>query len=61
VLLSRRGHRRTRLALRRALVTSTPSTAGAVAVLAVLLGSAVLLLTAAEGSAPTWWPLEGPR
>ena len=61
VLLSRRGHRRTRLALRRALVTSTPSTAGAVAVLAVLLGSAVLLLTAAEGSAPTWWPLEGLR
>ena len=61
VLLSRRGHRRTRLALRRALVTSTPSTAGAVAVLAVLLGSAVLLLAAAEGSAPTWWPLEGLR
>ncbi len=61
VLLSRRGHRRTRLALRRALVTSTPSTAGGVAVVAVLLASAVLLLAAAEGSAPTWWPLEGLR
>lgn len=61
VLLGRRGHRRTRLALRRALVTSTPSTAGGVAVVAVLLASAVLLLAAAEGSAPTWWPLQGLR
>lgn len=57
VCLARRGHRRTRLALRRALVTATPSTAAAVAVVAVLTASAVLLLAAAEGSAPTWWPL----
>ena len=57
-LLSRRGHRRTRLALRRALVTATPSAAGAVAVLAVLLVSAVLLLATAEGSAPSWWPVD---
>ncbi len=61
VLLSRRGHRRTRLALRRALVTATPSAAGATAVLAVLSVSAVLLLATAEGSAPTWWPLDGLR
>ena len=61
VLLSRRAHRRTRLALRQALVTSTPSAAGALVLLGVLLGSAVLLLAAAEGSAPVWWPLEGLR
>jgi hypothetical protein len=58
VALSRRSHRRTRFALRRALLTTTPSAAGAVAVVAVLGVSAALLLAAAEGSAPTWWPAE---
>ncbi|MEX2291510.1 MAG: serine/threonine-protein kinase [Mycobacteriales bacterium] len=59
--LSRRGHRRTRQVLRRALVTATPSAAAGVAVLSALLASAVLLLAAAEGAAPTWWPLDGLR
>ncbi|TAL21720.1 MAG: serine/threonine protein kinase [Frankiales bacterium] len=55
--LSRRGSRRPRRALADALVTATPSAAGAVAVAAVLAVSAVLLLATAEGSAPTWWPV----
>lgn len=54
--LSRRGCR-PRRALADALVTATPTAAGAVAVAAVLAVSAVLLLAAAEGSAPTWWPV----
>jgi hypothetical protein len=57
VSLSRRGNRRSRRALRDALVTATPTASGGVAVVAVLLVSAVLLLATAEGSAPTWWPL----
>jgi hypothetical protein len=59
VSLSRRGHRRTRVALRRALLTATPSATSAVAVVAVLLVSALLMLAAAEGSAPSWWPAQG--
>ena len=55
--LSRRGSRRPRRALADALVTATPSAAGAVAVAAALGVSAVLLLATAEGSAPTWWPV----
>lgn len=55
--LSRRGSRRPRRALADALVTATPTAAGAVAVAAVLAVSAVLLLATAEGSAPTWWPV----
>jgi serine/threonine protein kinase len=61
VCLSRRAHRPSRLLLRRALVTATPGTAGAVAVLAALAASAVLLLAAAEGAAPTWWPVTALR
>jgi serine/threonine protein kinase len=61
VCLSRRAHRPSRLLLRRALVTATPGTAGAVAVLAALSASAVLLLAAAEGAAPTWWPVTALR
>ena len=55
--LSRRGSRRPRRALADALVTATPTAAGAVAVAAVLAVSAVLLLATAEGSTPTWWPV----
>lgn len=55
--LSRRGSRRPRRALADALITATPSAAGAIAVAAVLAVSAVLLLATAEGSAPTWWPV----
>jgi aminoglycoside phosphotransferase (APT) family kinase protein len=58
VALARRGNRRSRRALRDALVTSTPSIAGGVAVATVLVVSAVLLLATAEGAAPTWWPLD---
>jgi serine/threonine protein kinase len=61
VCLSRRAHRPSRLLLRRALITATPATAGAVAVLAALSVSAVLLLAAAEGAAPTWWPVASLR
>ena len=57
VSLARRSNRRSRRALRDALVTATPTASGAVAVIAVLVASAVLLLATAEGSAPTWWPL----
>lgn len=61
VWLARRGNRRSRRALRSALVLCTPSAAGAVAVVAVLAVSAVLLLATAEGSAPSWWPLTSVR
>ena len=61
VWLARRGNRRSRRALRSALLLCTPSTASSVAVVAVLAMSAVLLLATAEGSAPTWWPLPPAR
>ena len=57
VALARRGSRRSRWALREALVTATPSAAAGVAVGTVLVASAVLLLATAEASAPSWWPL----
>jgi hypothetical protein len=58
VAMARRSSRRSRRALRDALVTSTPTAAAGTAVATVLVVSAVLLLAAAEGSAPSWWPLE---
>ena len=61
VALARRGSRRSRRVLREALVSATPSAAGGVAVATVLVVSAVLLLATAEGSAPSWWPLDAAR
>ena len=56
--LGRRVHAPSRRLLRRVLVRATPGSSGAVA-LAVALGTtAVLLLAAAEGAAPVWWPLQ---
>ncbi|MDP9434187.1 MAG: serine/threonine protein kinase [Actinomycetota bacterium] len=48
---------RSRRMLRRALVAGTPGTASALTVLAVLAGVALLLLSVAEGSSPSLWPL----
>jgi serine/threonine protein kinase len=57
VALAQRASRPSRLLLRRALFAATPGPAAAVALVLALGAAAVLLLAAAEGSAPTWWPL----
>ncbi|MCW2613723.1 MAG: hypothetical protein JWN08_717, partial [Frankiales bacterium] len=57
--LSRRVHRRSRLLLRRTVLTLTPGAASGVALVLALTLIAVLLLATAEGRAPTWWPLDG--
>lgn len=54
---ARRVHRRSRLLLRRTMLTLTPGSASAVALVLVLALIAVLLLATAEGRAPTYWPL----
>ena len=56
--LCRRVHRRSRRMLRSALLTLTPGTSSAVMVLVAVTAVAVVLLAAAEGSAPSWFPLE---
>ena len=55
--LSRRVHRRSRLLLRRTMLTLTPGAASSVALLLALAVIAVLLLATAEGRAPVLWPL----
>jgi len=58
--LGRRVHAPSRRLLRQLLVRTTPGSSSAV-VLALALGAgAVLLLAAAEGAAPVWWPLTDP-
>jgi hypothetical protein len=42
------------------LVRATPGTSSAVALALALAATAVLLLAAAEGAAPVWWPVQGP-
>ena len=59
--LGRRVHRRSRRMLRSALVTATPGAASAVAVLLSVAAIAVLLLAAAEGAAPSYWPVDRQR
>lgn len=54
--LGRRVHAPSRRLLRHLLVRTTPGVTGAV----VLAATAVLLLAAAEGAAPVWWPLRHP-
>jgi hypothetical protein len=58
--LGRRVHAPSRRLLRRLLVRTTPGTSGAVALAVALAAAAVLLLAAAEGAAPVWWPLQEP-
>jgi len=58
VALTRRVHARSRLLLRRTLLTVTPGTSSAVAVAVSLAVIALLLLATAEGRAPTYWPLQ---
>jgi serine/threonine protein kinase len=60
VALAQRASRPSRLLLRRTLVAATPGPAAAVGLGLALGAAAVLLLAAAEGSAPTWWPLPPP-
>ena len=55
--LARRVHRRSRLLLRRTLLTLTPGAASSVALVAALSLIAVLLVATAEGRAPVLWPL----
>ena len=56
--LRREAHRPSRRMLRGALVRVTPHTRSAVAVLLPVVALAGLLLAAAEGAAPTYWPLD---
>ena len=56
--LGRRVHAPSRRLLRRVLVRATPGSSGAVALAVALGATAVLLLAAAEGAAPVWWPLQ---
>ena len=58
--LGRRVHAPSRRLLRRVLVRATPGSSGAVALAVALGATAVLLLAAAEGAAPVWWPLQEP-
>ena len=58
--LARRVHAPSRRLLRRLLVRTTPGSSGAVALALALAATAVLLLAAAEGAAPVWWPLQEP-
>lgn len=55
--LSRRVHRRSRLLLRRTMLTLTPGASSAVALVLGLGLIAALLLATAEGRAPDWFPL----
>ena len=55
--LTRRVHRRSRLLLRRTMLTLTPGAASAAALVLVLCLIAVLLLATAEGRAPITYPL----
>lgn len=57
--LRRRVHRQSRLLLRRTVLTLTPGSASAVALVLGLVLLAVLLLATAEGQAPQMWPLSG--
>lgn len=57
VALSRRVHARSRLLLRRTLLTVSPGASSAVALLVALAVIAVLLLATAEGRAPSLWPV----
>ncbi len=54
--LARRVHRRSRLLLRRTMLTLTPGAASATALVAALSLIGVLLLATAEGRAPLWYP-----
>jgi serine/threonine protein kinase len=56
--LGRRVHAPSRRLLRQVLLRTTPGSSGAVALAVVLGATAVLLLAAAEGAAPVWWPLQ---
>ena len=56
--LGRRVHAPSRRLLRRLLVRATPGSSGAVVLALALAATAVLLLAAAEGAAPVWWPLQ---
>ena len=58
--LTRRVHRRSRLLLRRTMLTLTPGAASAVALVLALSTVSVLLLATAEGRAPVLWPLNQP-
>ncbi|MBC7375199.1 MAG: hypothetical protein H7323_14520, partial [Frankiales bacterium] len=55
--LVRRVHRRSRLLLRRTMLTLTPGVASSVALALALMVIAALLLATAEGRSPFWWPL----
>jgi len=59
--LRRQVHRPSRRLLRSALLNATPGPASAVAVLLSVTAVAVLLLAAAEGTAPSFWPADQPR
>jgi hypothetical protein len=59
--LRREAHRPSRRMLRAALVRATPHASSAVAVLVPVVALAGLLLAAAEGAAPTYWPFDQPR
>jgi hypothetical protein len=56
--LGRRVHAPSRRLLRRVLLRATPGSSSAVALAIALAATAVLLLAAAEGAAPVWWPLD---
>lgn len=58
--LGRRVHAPSRRLLRRLLVRTTPGSSSAVALAVALAATAVLLLAAAEGATPVWWPLQEP-
>ena len=58
--LGRRVHAPSRRLLRRIMVRATPGSSGAVALAVAIGATAVLLLAAAEGAAPVWWPLQEP-
>ncbi len=58
--LGRRVHAPSRRLLRRVLLRATPGSSGAVALAVALGATAVLLLAAAEGAAPVWWPVQAP-
>jgi serine/threonine protein kinase len=58
--LSRRVHAPSRRLLRQALVRTTPGSSAGVALAVALGAAAVLLLAAAEGAAPVWWPVQQP-
>ncbi len=55
--LVRRVHRRSRLLLRRTMLTLTPGVASSLALTLALVVIAALLLATAEGRAPFWWLL----